>query len=57
MFYHNGIKIISPELINYLTPLVLAVWIMDDGGFYWFRVRIATYNFTLKEVELFYYYA
>lgn len=52
MFYLKGKKIISPNLINYLTPLALAVWIMDDGGYANPGVRIATYNFSLKEVEL-----
>jgi len=32
MFYIDGRKIISPELINYLTPMALAFLIMDDGG-------------------------
>ena len=54
LFYLNGIKIISPEIINYLTPMSIAFLIMDDGG--WVSgsksVRIATNNFTLQEVEL-----
>jgi hypothetical protein len=32
LFYVNGKKTISPELINYLTPMALAFLIMDDGG-------------------------
>ena len=32
MFYHKGKKIIKPSIENYLTPLCLAVWIMDDRG-------------------------
>lgn len=31
LFYVNKIKRISPELINYLTPMSLAFLIMDDG--------------------------
>lgn len=54
LFYLNGIKIISPEIVNYLTPISIAFLIMDDGG--WVSgsksVRIATNNFTLQEVEL-----
>jgi len=54
LFYVNGKKTISPELINYLTPMALAFLIMDDGG--WVSgsksVRISTNNFTLQEVEL-----
>lgn len=39
---------------DYLTPLALAVWIMDDGGAvsYGCKQKIATNNFTLIEVEL-----
>lgn len=54
LFYLNGNKIISDEIINYLTPMSIAFLIMDDGA--WVSgsksVRIATNNFTLQEVEL-----
>lgn len=54
LFYENGRKVIKPELINYLTPMSIAFFIMDDGG--WVSgsksVRISTNNFTLEEVEL-----
>lgn len=54
LFYKDGVKIISPELINYLTPMSLAFLIMDDGC--WVSgsksVRIATNNFTHEEVKL-----
>lgn len=58
LFYVNGKKTISPELINYLTPMALAFLIMDaarpggvsPGGYK--SVRISTNNFTLQEVEL-----
>ena len=32
LFYENGKKIIKDEMLNYITPFGLAVWIMDDGG-------------------------
>ena len=51
MFYKKGKKIISPKIENYLTPLALAIWIMDDGGWANPGVRISTYNFNLQEVE------
>lgn len=54
LFYVNGIKTISPEISNYLTPMSLAYLIMEYGG--WVSgsksVRIATNNFTLQEVQL-----
>ena len=41
-------------MVNYLTPISLAYFIMDDGG--WVSgsksVRIATNNYTKEEVEL-----
>jgi hypothetical protein len=42
----------APILTKYLTPLALAVWIMDDGGKAGTGVRISTNNFTLEEVKL-----
>lgn len=51
MFYRKGKKVIRPELENYLTPLALAVWVMDDGGFAKPGVRISTYNFSLDETK------
>lgn len=51
MFYKKGKKRISPIIENYLTPLALAVWIMDDGGWANPGVRISTYNFELEEVR------
>lgn len=51
MFYHKGKKIIKPTLEKYLTPLALAVWIMDDGGWANQGVRISTYNFSLDETK------
>ena len=51
MFYKNGVKYIHPNVEKFLTPLALAIWIMDDGGWAKPGVRIATYSFTLKEVE------
>lgn len=54
LFYLKGVKIISPMLIDYITPMSLAFLIMDDGG--WVKgsksVRIATNNFRVEEVQL-----
>ena len=52
MFYKNGKKIKPLNIYEYLTPLALAVWIMDDGGWTNSGIRIATNSFELKEVEL-----
>jgi len=52
IFYNNGRKVIPQNIYEYLTPLALAVWIMDDGGWTNYGLRIATNSFKLKEVEL-----
>jgi heme/copper-type cytochrome/quinol oxidase subunit 2 len=52
LFYKNGIKYINPKLELYLTPLALAVLIMDDGCWTGNGVRIATNCFKLDEVKL-----
>ena len=52
MFYKKGRKKIPVNIYEYLTPLALAVWIQDDGGFANHGIRVATNSFKLKEVEL-----
>jgi len=52
MFYKNGKKIIPLNIAEYITPLALAVLIMDDGGWANNGIRIATNSFQLKEIEL-----
>ena len=51
MFYHKGKKRINTKIEKYLTPLALAIWIMDDGGWANPGVRISTYNFDEKEIK------
>ncbi len=51
-FYKNGKKVIPSNIYEYLTPLALAVWLMDDGGWANYGIRIATNSFKLQEVEL-----
>lgn len=52
LFYtNNKVKVIPKNIYEFLTPLALAVWIMEDGT--WKPgVRIATNCFTKEEVEL-----
>lgn len=52
MFYKNGKKIIPLNIAEYITPLALAVLIMDDGGWANNGIRIATNSFQLKQIEL-----
>ena len=51
LFYKKGKKTISSKLENYITPLALAIWIMDDGGWAKPGVRLYTNSFKLEEVE------
>lgn len=51
-FGSKGFECTHRILSKYLTPLALAVWIMDDGGKAGTGVRISTNNFTLNEVKL-----
>lgn len=52
LFYKKGKKYINKNIVNYITPLTLAIWIMDDGCWTGYGVRIATNAFTLAEVKL-----
>ena len=51
LFYKKGKKTINSKLSNYLTPLALAIWIMDDGGWAKPGVRLSTNTFKLQEVQ------
>lgn len=50
-FYINRVKVIPESLGDYLTPLALAVWIMDDGGKVSKGLKLATNSFSHKETE------
>lgn len=45
------VKIVPLNIEKYLTPLALAIWFMDDGSKLKPGVRIATNNFSFKEVQ------
>lgn len=51
----KGGKRITPELLNRLTPLALAIWYMDDGTFdnnpHW-RAEIAAHSFSYEDRQL-----
>lgn len=56
MFYHKVedkfVKKVSSDIENYLTPLALAIWFMDDGSLLAPGVKIAVNNFTFKDIML-----
>lgn len=50
--YLTGRKIVPKTIAHELTPLGLAVWIMDDGSYSRGAMDISTYSFTLSEINL-----
>ena len=52
LFYANGIKIVPTNIANYITPVSLAYWIMDDGGFTGSGLKLYTNAFTKDELNL-----
>lgn len=51
MFYKKGKKVVSLEIEKYLTPLALAVWLMDAGKSVGGRVEICTYFYTRQDMD------
>lgn len=51
MFYEGREKVIKEEIKEYLTPLALAVWIMDEGGKGSAGLKLATNGFRKEGVE------
>ncbi len=52
-WYQGGSKIRVPKnIFNYLTPLALACWIMDDGCKVGNSFRWSTNSFLLEDIEL-----
>jgi ubiquinol-cytochrome c reductase cytochrome b subunit len=52
-FYdENNRKRITQEILQYLSPLAIAIWIMGDGHFTGNGLLICTNCFTLEEVRL-----
>jgi len=47
---NNFIKIIPHDIENFLTPLALAIWFMNDASKFNNSVILATNSFTLKEI-------
>ena len=49
IWYENGKKVLPNCIEQYLTPLALAIWIMDDGSKVGKGLKFSTNNFTKKE--------
>lgn len=48
-WYINGVKHVPANIGDYLTPLALAIWIMDDGGRSGYGLKISTNSFTFVD--------
>jgi ubiquinol-cytochrome c reductase cytochrome b subunit len=49
-FYSNGVKFVPLNITEYLSPLALAIWIMDDGNRQGTGVKLSTNSFTHEDV-------
>ena len=49
LWYINGKKVIPKNIQEYLTPLSLAIWIMDDGGKVNQGIKLSTNYFSYSE--------
>lgn len=52
LFYDNTKKVIRKGIENYLTPYVMAIWVMDDGHTRKYDMKLCTEGFTKKENEI-----
>ncbi|MBT4135333.1 hypothetical protein HOD75_00755 [archaeon] len=54
LFYKNGIKTITFELLNQLTPRAISYWVCDDGSFSKTQkyIILCTNSFSLEEHKL-----
>lgn len=53
LFYENNKKVVREDIVHYITPFAMAVWVMDDG---WksnnCNIRISSEGFTKEENEI-----
>ncbi len=52
LWYVNGVKAVPANIYDLLTPVSLAYWHMDDGGWNKGGINLNTNNFTKAEVTL-----
>lgn len=48
-WYTNGVKHVPANIAQYLTPMALAIWIMDDGGRVGHGLKFCTNSFTFAD--------
>jgi ubiquinol-cytochrome c reductase cytochrome b subunit len=52
LWYKNNVKVVPLNIGEYLSPLALAIWIMDDGTKSGSSLKFATNSFTYSECLL-----
>lgn len=50
-WYYNGIKIVPINIEQFLTPLALAIWIMDDGAVSSKGLKLCTNSFSYRDCQ------
>lgn len=45
-WYVKGVKVVPANISDYITPLALAIWIMDNGGRVGYGLKLATNSFS-----------
>lgn len=48
-WYTDGVKHVPTDIVNYLTPLALAIWIMDDGARVGYGLKLASNSITFAD--------
>nr|AUN28251.1 hypothetical protein [Malassezia slooffiae] len=48
-WYHNNIKVIPKDIEQYLTPLAIAIWTIDDGSRVGKSIKWCTNSFTYED--------
>lgn len=48
-WYKNGVKHVPANIAEYLTPIALALWIIDDGGRAGVGLKLSTNSFTFSD--------
>lgn len=51
-FYRDGRKVVPTDIARDLSPLSVAVWLMDDGAADYAGMTLQTHSFDASEVEL-----
>jgi hypothetical protein len=51
MFYDSGVKVVTNEIVDMITPFSIAVWFMDDGFTNGTNLVFATESFVEEELE------